>query len=187
MKRNFDRTLPGFSLIETSIVLLIIGIVAGAALKGKDVLDSVRLKTVASDIQVLQIAYDNYVSAYSALPGDDKNASKKFSGVEDGDGDLKFSESDAAKVFKHLFGAGLIDDENYKIPKIGGSYDMIAEDGVLKLRLSNGGSGFLTRKQVTAVSAKCNELLGKSEDIIETDPKFDDNDSTKYVLKVKIG
>ena len=186
MKQLRSKKLPGFSLIEVSIVLLIIGIIAGAALKGRDILESVRLRSVASDIQVLQIAYNNYVSAYAALPGDDKDASKRFPGVENGDGNRKFSEQDAKQVFKHLYNAGLIDDENYRIPKIGGSYDMIAESGILKLRLSDAGTGFLTKKQITSLIAKCNEILGSSEDMVETEPKLDEKNSGQYILKVKI-
>ncbi|MDR3031127.1 MAG: prepilin-type N-terminal cleavage/methylation domain-containing protein [Holosporales bacterium] len=186
-KKLYKRKLPGFSLIEVSIVLLIIGIIAGATLKGKDIIDSARLKSVANDIQIFQIAYNSYISSYGALPGDDKKASTRFSGVEDGDGNGKFNESDAGKVFTHLYRAGLIESETFKIPKTGGKYETISEGGTLKLKLSDSGTAFLSNKQIISLIAKCKEIFGSTEDIIETEPaQITESSSTKYLLKVKI-
>ncbi|MDR0744661.1 MAG: type II secretion system GspH family protein [Holosporales bacterium] len=179
-------SLPGFSLIEISIVLLIIGIIAGATLKGKDMINTAKLKSVATDMQVLQLAFQEYGNLYNTLPGDDKSASAKFPGAANGDGDGKFSEEDAGKVFSHLFRAGLIESETFKVPKISGKYELIVENNVLKLKLSKAGAAFLTGKQIIALIAKCHEILG-NEDIIETDPsELSQDASQKYIVKVKI-
>ncbi|MDR1233656.1 MAG: type II secretion system GspH family protein [Holosporales bacterium] len=178
--------LPGFSLIEISIVLLIMGILAGAIFKGKDLIESAQLSSVAADVQMLHIAYLNYVNSYNSLPGNDKNVSTRFGkdGLN-GTGSGKTSSGEAKNIFKHLYAAGLIDSENFKMPKIGGAYDMISDDGIVKLRISEGENGFLSSTQVVSLVAKINERLGSKPGLVETDPKEIKSDS-KYLIKIRI-
>ncbi|GHT89420.1 hypothetical protein FACS1894113_4510 [Alphaproteobacteria bacterium] len=176
------KRLDGFSLVEISIVLLIVGIIAGATFKGRDMIMSARIKSVVNDVQMLQLAYENYVSSYGSLPGDDKEANTRFKNAENGDGDGKFSEGDAKKVFSHLFFAGLIESKDFKVPKIGGAYEVIAENNALKLKLS---ASFATKQAISFV-AKCKEVLG-STDMIESNPAQINSDSETYTFKITIG
>ena len=190
MKKNIRKLvqarLDGFSLMEISIVLLIIGILAGGVLKGRDLIEIAQIRAVVNDFQNLQTAFESYVNSYSALPGDDATASGKFQNVANGDGDGAISENDAKKIFGHLFAAGLIESKEYKVPKIGGKYDIITENNDIKLRLSNNSSPFLNKKQTLAVIAKVNEMFGATGGIVEADPKISSKDNQKYIIKFKI-
>ncbi|MDR2598639.1 MAG: prepilin-type N-terminal cleavage/methylation domain-containing protein [Holosporales bacterium] len=181
-----QKELPGFSLVEISIVLLIIGILAGAVMKGKDLIESAQLQSVASDIHDLQISYASYVSSYGSIPGNDGAAIARFGGgVKNGSGSGALTSEEAKEVMKHLHAAGLINSENFKLPKIGGTYDVIAENGVAKVRLSDDGKEFLSYKQVVALRAKISDLTGSLPDDIEITPSELKPDG-KYLLKVKI-
>ena len=85
----------------------------------------------------------------------------------------------------HLFSAGLIETEKFKIPKIGGEYDVISEDNNVKLRLSNAGSPVLSKKQTIAIIAKINEAFGANANIIESVPEISSKSSQKQKYTVK--
>jgi len=175
--------LEGFSLMEISIVLLIIGIIAGGMLKGKDLIESAQIKSIVNDIQNFRIAYASYLNLYDALPGDDSEASSRFSFVPNGDGDGKISSSDAKNIFLHLHAAGLIDSLK-RVPKLGGSYDIVSEEGTAMLRISRNGAYFLNKKQVVSISARIKELIGNIDVII--DPKVSNSTSQKYLIKISL-
>ena len=182
----FDKRLDGFSLMEISIVLLIIGILTTGILKGRDLIEAAQVRAVVNDYQNLQTVFESYVNSYGALPGDDATANEKFQTASNGDGDGAISESDAKKIFEHLFCAGLIDAKDYKTPKIGGKYDIVVEDGFVNLRISNGGKPFLNKKQTLSIIAKINEMFGTSDSITSTEPKISEKSSQKYIVKLKI-
>ncbi|MDO8281803.1 MAG: prepilin-type N-terminal cleavage/methylation domain-containing protein [Thermodesulfovibrionia bacterium] len=69
----------GFSLVELSIVLVIIGLLIAALVKGKAVLENARIKRVIGDVETIVSAYNTYYDLYSAYPGDDKFASGRWS------------------------------------------------------------------------------------------------------------
>jgi prepilin-type N-terminal cleavage/methylation domain-containing protein len=178
--------LPGFSLIEISIVLLIVGILVGAVLKGKDVMEVAQLNDVASDVQVLQMAYFNYLTSFGSIPGNDNRATARFGGsLQDGSGNGKTSSDEAKHIFEHLHAAGLIDSANFKMPKVGGTYDMVSEDGVVKLRLSKEGNGFLSRKQVVSLMTKITDRIGASPGQVESTPTEIKEDGA-YSIKVRL-
>ncbi|MDR1034971.1 MAG: prepilin-type N-terminal cleavage/methylation domain-containing protein, partial [Holosporales bacterium] len=180
----FRKRLPGFSLVEISIVLLIVGILAGAIMKGRDLIESARFQSIANDIHEFQMAYANYINLYGSLPGNDGLAVTRFgSGVKNGSGNGKLTQDEAKEVMKHLYAAGLIKLENFKVPKIGGAYEIISEDGVVKIKLSAGDEGFLSHKQVVALVAKIGELTGSSPEKTEITPAELKPDG-KYCIKV---
>ena len=186
-RKIFTKKIEGFSLIEVSMVLLIVGIIAGATLKGRDLIEAAQLKSVATDIQNLQIAYASYVNSYGSLPGDDNLAASRFGDVENGDGNGKISSDEAKKVFSHLYAAGLIDSKNFKIPKIGGTYEIVSEQNSVKLKISDNGNAFITGKQLISLKAKITELLGESKGSLESDPTdISHDESKKYIVKAKI-
>ena len=181
---NKKRTnLDGFSLMEISIVLLIIGIIAGGMLKGKDLIENAQIKSVVNDIQNFRIAYASYINLYDALPGDDSEASSRFSSVSNGDGDGKISPSDAKNILPHLYAAGLIDSTK-RTPKIGGNYDIISEHNTPMLRISKKETSFLNKKQIISISAKIKELIGDIDIIVE--PQISENSSQKHTIKISL-
>jgi prepilin-type N-terminal cleavage/methylation domain-containing protein len=156
-----NLSMRGFSLIEMAIVLLIIGIIAGSVFKGKDIVESAQIRSVANDIECIRVAYNNYSNTYDATPGNDKTASNKFEGAENGSGNSQYSEDDTKKVFQHLYCAGLINSPTFKTPKIGGMYSFVYEDDQLKLKISNGDKGVITKKQANLLKSKIAEIIGQ--------------------------
>ena len=64
----------GFTLIELAIVLVIIGLLLGGVLKGQELINSAKVKNMASDFKNTQVYIYGYQDKYKALPGDDSNA-----------------------------------------------------------------------------------------------------------------
>ena len=116
----------GFTLVEIAIVLAIVGLLIGGVLKGQEMITSAKLKRVQSDNANVGIALLSYQGRYLRLPGDDDDASNRFSvytdGINDpaaadinGDGDgvvsgnwLGAANSETANFWKHLRASGLI-------------------------------------------------------------------------------
>jgi hypothetical protein len=166
--------------------LLIIGILAGAMMKGKDLIESAQLRSVANDMHTFRMAFAEYVNTYGSFPGNDGAATAKFgSDVKNGSGNGKVTPDEAKEVFKHLNAAKLIQSENFKIPKIGGRYEVISEKGVVKLKLSDEGQGFLSYNQVVSLTAKIKELTGDDQGDIEMIPAGSST-AGKYAIQVKI-
>jgi len=70
MKRNQS----GFTLIEIAIVLVIIGLLLGGVLKGQELINSAKVKNMATDFKNIPIYIYGYQDKYKALPGDDAAA-----------------------------------------------------------------------------------------------------------------
>ncbi len=64
----------GFTLIEIAIVLVIIGLLLGGVLKGQELINSARVKNLATDFKNIPVYIYGYQDKYRALPGDDKDA-----------------------------------------------------------------------------------------------------------------
>jgi len=65
----------GFTLIELSIVLVIIGLLTGAVLVGRDMITAAERRAVISEEEGLQTAVNTFKTKYNCLPGDCLNAS----------------------------------------------------------------------------------------------------------------
>ncbi len=61
----------GFTLIEIAIVLVIIGLLLGGVLKGQELINSARVKNLATDFRNIPVYIYGYQDRYRALPGDD--------------------------------------------------------------------------------------------------------------------
>src|SRR5271170_2630410 len=60
----------GFTLIEIAIVLVIIGLLLGGVLKGQELINSARVRNIASQLDGVKIAYLAFQDRYRVLPGD---------------------------------------------------------------------------------------------------------------------
>jgi len=60
----------GFTLIELSIVLVIIGLLIGGVLVGQDLIASARVRAQISQIEKIKSAINTFQVKYNALPGD---------------------------------------------------------------------------------------------------------------------
>lgn len=64
------RNRKGFTLVELSIVLVIIGIIMGAVLKGQDLIASSKAKRIQKDLQGFEAMIWTYVDRVGRFPGD---------------------------------------------------------------------------------------------------------------------
>ncbi len=77
----------GFTLVEMAIVLVIIGIILGAILKGQELITNAKIKRLYNQYREIMAAVYTYYDKYDRLPGDDDTASKRWgNGVPDGNG-----------------------------------------------------------------------------------------------------
>ncbi len=81
-----DLREKGFTLVELAIVMVIIGLLIGAVLKGQAMIDDARGKRLLNDMQGISAAYFTYMDRYSAVPGDDTTL-HGWAGVVAGNGD----------------------------------------------------------------------------------------------------
>ncbi len=71
----------GFTLIELAIVLVIIGLLLGGVLKGQELINSAKVKNLASDFKNIQVYIYGYQDKYKALPGDDHSVASHVTGA----------------------------------------------------------------------------------------------------------
>ena len=80
--------LSAFTLIELSIVLVIIGLIVGGVLVRQDLIRAAALRAQIADIEKLNTAVDTFRGKYDCLPGDCANATSFFGAVvRNGNGD----------------------------------------------------------------------------------------------------
>ncbi len=84
---NFPRRQSGFTLIEIAIVLVIIGLLLGGILKGQELINSARVKNLATDFRNVPVFIYGYQDKFRALPGDDPAAIEHVTATNNGDGD----------------------------------------------------------------------------------------------------
>lgn len=70
----------GFTLIEIAIVLVIIGLLLGGVLKGQELINSARVKNMATDLRNISVFIYGYQDRFRRLPGDDPAANTRFVG-----------------------------------------------------------------------------------------------------------
>ncbi len=110
----------GFTLVEIAIVLVIIGLLLGGVLKGREMITNAKIKRIENDFAGVSAAIYAYQDRYGVLPGDDPSASTRFAGTwrasDNGNGNGNIAGgwnstnngNESRKIWKHLRGAGLI-------------------------------------------------------------------------------
>ncbi len=68
----------GFTLLEISVVILMIGLLTGGITIGVDMIKKSRLKSIMQDFQKYTTASNLFLSRYGALPGDFNQADRFF-------------------------------------------------------------------------------------------------------------
>ena len=72
--------LSGFTLIEIAIVLVIIGLLLSGVLKGQELINSAKVKNLATDFKNIPVYVYGYQDKFKALPGDDANVAMHVTG-----------------------------------------------------------------------------------------------------------
>lgn len=105
------RNQKGFTLVEIAIVLVIIGLILGATLKGQELINNAKVKSAINQYKSITAAVYTYQDKYGQLPGDDIRATSRAwagscTGLANGNGDGYLYEYFQAPL--HLACSGLI-------------------------------------------------------------------------------
>ena len=76
---NAQKNRRGFTLVELSIVLVIIGLIIGGVLTGQQIIENARVTNTINSLQAYHAQFHTYVQNYGAMPGDDASATARFS------------------------------------------------------------------------------------------------------------
>lgn len=122
----------GFSLIEVAIAVVVIGLIISFSMKGKELINTARLRAVSEQVNTFKIATQTFIDRYGALPGDLSNADEAIGDdIENGRGDGIFSTiQDAKRFWQHLIAADLISVElinGFPSSKCGGYYSVSSD------------------------------------------------------------
>lgn len=120
----------GFSLVELSIVLVIVGLLVGGVLAGKSLIRAAELRSVSTDYERYRTATSAFRDKYFGLPGDITNASSFWGAAVscpgdfttpstnaqtcngDGDATIEYfgvtTSHEHMRAWQHLANAGLI-------------------------------------------------------------------------------
>ncbi|PZP86196.1 MAG: hypothetical protein DI582_03530 [Azospirillum brasilense] len=149
-----------FSLVELSIVLVILGLLTGGILGGQALIRAAELRAVTTEFQRYVTATQTFRDKYFALPGDMNNASKFWGAVDptpatcvatasttaatcDGDGNGKvgsgLSMSESWHYWKQLTNAGLVEGNFNGIAGPANRFDALIGTNVPASRMANAG------------------------------------------------
>ena len=118
MRMNTRHTQSGFSLLELAIAITILAILAGGALKGRELINTANVQATATDLANLETAITAFRSRYSALPGDfggAANAGLNANGGANGNNNGQIDNTEISVAYSHLQQAGFISG-NYVVP-----------------------------------------------------------------------
>lgn len=110
---HFTRDSRGFSLVELSIVLVILGLLTGGILAGQSLIRAAELRSTNTEFQRYTTAMSAFRDKYFALPGDFSKASDFGWGAINGDADgvientASAGTNEISTFWIHLANAGL--------------------------------------------------------------------------------
>jgi prepilin-type N-terminal cleavage/methylation domain-containing protein len=171
----------GFTLVEISIVLVIVGLILGGVLKGQSLIDSARVRSIVNDINGIRAAWYGFQDRFQALPGDYVDAAVNISTLStsgNGSGSIN-SKQEVASVWRHLslsgFIAGDYDGDSSNISALG---DDTCAASTCPENPYYGFYKITYTKKADGASGETNELYtgGKipSSVLFEIDTKLDD-------------
>lgn len=158
MLRTYKAFHYAFSLVELSIVLVILGLLTGGILTGQSLIRASELRAVTTEYQRYATAVQAFRDKYFALPGDMPNATR-FWGVQhatlatcqttasttaltcdgNGDGNIGYTY-EIFRAWQHLANACLIEGTYNGIDGgAGAGYDPILGVNVPRSKMSNTG------------------------------------------------
>ncbi len=116
IKNIFRKNNSAFSLTEMSIVIIVIGVLMGAMLKGKNLIDKAKLRAIISENSTHTVSLNSFYTKYSQYPGDFDLAEDYWGAgntdAGDNDGKIEFkigSIYEGYRAWQHLSFAGMTD------------------------------------------------------------------------------
>jgi prepilin-type N-terminal cleavage/methylation domain-containing protein len=116
MNKKYNE--QGYTLLELSIVVALIGLIIGAVIQGQAMIEISNLKTTAKQWEQTKTAIELFTDKYNALPGDYEAASGFIDPTcTDGDGDAIIeinngSDNEMGNTWNHLELSGIMQNTN---------------------------------------------------------------------------
>lgn len=102
------RVRRAFTLVELSIVLIVIGLIIVVVLRGQGLVENSRISRVTRDVQGIQAAFYSYYDRFGMYPGDDSTAGVRWPGEVSGNGNGYIDPSEAPYVWSHMLKGGYV-------------------------------------------------------------------------------
>ena len=151
----------GFTLIELSVVLIIISLIIAGVLGGQDLIKQSKLQLMIKEINELESAISNFEEKFKYLPGDYPKSAIQFSGkVPNGNGDWKIDRDESASIASSLFLSNDI-KKQYAIS----SGDLRTGENIIKSSLNSGAYWFITHQ--SGLGSNVAPIYGKSSESID--------------------
>jgi type II secretory pathway pseudopilin PulG len=161
-----DLEKSGFTLLELSIILVIIGLLVGGVLIGSEMIKQSQLSRVTKDFQKYETLYQTFILKYNAIAGDFPRASQYWPSCMatatdcDGDGDGLIEGSPRYEMYllwRHFNLAGMVP----------GNFSGVAEtpEVILNKNLPTApldGSGYILRYNTNSIYGKQDNGLSLS-------------------------
>lgn len=93
----------GFSLVELSIVLVILGLLVGGVLGGRSLIKAAELRSISQEYEQWLIAVNSFKDKYRNIPGDTLDATRFWSGTWNGDGNGRVDDAAAPSTTGEIF------------------------------------------------------------------------------------
>ncbi len=162
----------GFTLLELSIVLVIIGLIIGGITAGADLIRAAELNSVVSEVSKYKVAFNTFKLKYNALPGDMKNAQSywgiaaagtacKNTGTNDGrtcngdgDGNIEADTTNSQEIFRawqHLASSEIISGKFTGSKNSSGLYSVSAPGNSPENSLKRGGWAIIAASDAASI------------------------------------
>ena len=172
MNTRAKSPFAGFSLVELSIVLVILGLLVGGVLSGQSLIRASELRSVSSDLARYTAAAYSFRDKYFAIPGDMTNATSFWgtdnlgcpngggsTGTCNGNGDALIGNGalgntcENQEFWRQLSLAGLVEGKYTPDTTVQCFSSFTAGKDLPKLRISNGAIGISQVGTITSNAA----------------------------------
>lgn len=178
----------GFTLVEMSIVIVIVGFLAAGVLVGKDLIRTSQVASVISDIERYSVAIGTFRQKYNSLPGDMSDANDFWAAAVSGDDNgVILWNTEGVAAWEHLALAGFIPGSYTGV--LNGGADMVINENVPRSKITNG--AYMIRTQdtytVTGANIQLGTLYDNGPNIIATGAILNSQESWSIDNKIDDG
>ena len=144
----------GFTLVELSIVIVVIGLIVAGVIGGQALVKQANLRKVMTNYSNFEVAYNAFKLEYNAIPGDMYNANDYWPGCNsgasashcNGNGNRRIdftggsfpNDRESVRAWQHLMLAGILNGDYSGVGVLGGIGHDITNSPYVKL---NGKTG----------------------------------------------